>query len=107
MQAVMDAPEGYVVVVREPTRSLEQNSALWALLSEVAESVTWHGRKLSPESWKAIFSAAWKKQDVVPGIDGGFVVVGQSTSSMSKREFSELIELINAFMAEQNARIAA
>lgn len=105
--AVMAAPDGYVVAVGEPKRNLEQNALLWALLSEVSESVIWHGRKLSPDAWKNIFTAAWKKQDVVPGIDGGFVVLGVSTSSLSKREFSELIELISAFMAEQRGRIAA
>ena len=56
--------------------------------------------KLTDE-WKDVFSAALKKQKVVPGLDGGFVVCGQSTSRMSKREFSDLVELIYAFGAER------
>ena len=74
------APAGHCVTVSEPTRTLEQNAALWSKLGEIAAQVVWHGRKLSPESWKTIFTASLKKQDVVPGIDGGFVVMGTSTS---------------------------
>lgn len=32
----------------------------------------------------------------------GFVVLGQSTSKMSKREFSDLVELIMCFGANHN-----
>lgn len=112
VQAVHDAPEGYAVTIGEPTRNLEQNALLWSLLSEISQQVVWHGRKLDAESWKHVFSSALKRQDVVPNLDGtGFVVLGQSTSRMSKREFSELIELIYSFGAEHgvafNDRMAA
>lgn len=100
-QACLSAPDGYVVEIKEKTRSLEQNSLLWALLTDVSRQVEWYGRKLSPENWKHIFSAALSKQDVVPNLDNnGFVVLGQSTSKMSKREFSDLVELINSFGAQ-------
>ena len=89
------------VVIKEPTRTLEQNSALWPLLAAISEQVDWYGQRLTPEEWKDVFSAALKKQKVVPGLDGGFVVVGASTSKMGKREFSDLLELIFAFGAEK------
>ena len=96
--ACRNAPAGYVVEIKEKTRSLEQNSMLWALLTDVSRQVDWYGRKLSPENWKNVFSAALKKQDVVPNIDGdGFVVLGQSTSKMGKKEFGDMIELIQSF----------
>ena len=98
---ILAAPEGYVVTLAEPTRSLDQNSLLWPLLTEVSKQVDWHGNKLTADEWKDVFSAALKKQKVVPGLDGGFVVCGQSTSRMSKREFSDLVELIYAFGAER------
>lgn len=101
VQAVQNAPEGYAVIVKPPTRNLEQNALLWALLADVSEQVVWHGRKLEPEAWKHIFTSSLKRQDVVPGLDGGFVVLGLSTSQMSKAEFSDLIELIHAFKAQQ------
>lgn len=103
-KAVMEAPDGMVVEIKEPTRNLEQNAKLWAMLSEVARQVEWYGRKLTAEDWKHVFTASLAKQDVVPGIDGGFVVLGKSTSNMSKREFAELIELIYAFGAERGVK---
>ena len=98
---ILAAPEGYVVTLAEPTRTLDQNSLLWPLLNEVSNKVDWYGNKLTADEWKDVFSAAMKKQKVVPGLDGGFVVCGQSTSRMSKREFSDLVELIYAFGAER------
>ena len=97
----LTAPDGWVVSVSEPTRNLEQNAKLWAMLAEVSEQVEWYGTKLSSEDWKYVFTAALKKERVVPGINGGFVVLGQSTSKMNKAEFSELLELIYAFAAEK------
>lgn len=94
--------EHYLIVkIEERTRSNDQNSKLWAMLTDVASQVIWYGRYLSEESWKHIFSAALKKQETVPGIDGGFVVLGQSTSKMKVGEFRDLIELIYAFGAEK------
>lgn len=98
--AVQAAPKGWVVRISEPTRSLDQNSKLWPMLTDVAEQVEWYGKKLTEWEWKDVFTAALKKSKVVPGIDGGFVVLGQHTSAMSKAEFSELIELIYSFGAE-------
>ncbi len=102
VDAVRNAADGMVVTVAEPSRNLEQNAALWAILSEVSEHVVWHGRKLSPEDWKHVFTASLKRMDVVPNLEGtGFVALGLSTSKMSKREFSDLLELVNAFAAER------
>ena len=111
---ILAAPEGYIVTLAEPTRTLGQNSLLWPLLTDVSKQVDWYGNKLTADEWKDVFSAALKKQKVVPGLDGGFVVCGQSTSRMSKREFSDLVELIYAFGAGrgvvfsgQSERVAA
>lgn len=103
---VMEAPEGYVVTIGETTRTLEQNSLLWPLLTEVSRQVDWYGQKLQPDEWKDVFSAALKKAKVVPGLDGGFVVCGQRTSKMGKREFSDLVELIYAFGAERGVEFS-
>ena len=96
-----------VLEVRPETRSLAQNARLWAMLGEISAQVDWYGRKLSGEEWKHVFTAALKKQDVVPGIDGGFVVLGKSTSRMTKGEMSELQTLMEAFGAEKGVRFAA
>jgi hypothetical protein len=95
----------HVVLEAKPkTRSLEQNARLWAMLSDISEQVVWHGRKLTADEWKHVFSAALKKQDVVPSIDGGFVVLGQSTSKMTVKEMCDMQELMTAFAAERNVK---
>lgn len=105
IQAVKDAPDGWVVRVTEPTRSLEANAALWAMLNDISEQVIWHGRKLDSESWKHIFTSSLKKMDIVPNLDGtGFVALGLSTSKMTKSEMSNLLELIQAFGAQHNVK---
>lgn len=103
-QDVASAPDGWIVTVSEPTRSLDQNALMWPLLDDIARQVEWYGNKLTPDEWKDVFTAALRKEKVVPGINGGFVVLGQRTSKMGKREFSELVELIYAFGAERGAR---
>ena len=47
------------------------------------------------------------KQDVVPGIDGGFVALGKSTSNMTKPEMCELQDLIEAFGVQQGVKFTA
>lgn len=96
------APDGWIVEIKPSTRTLEQNARLWAMLSDISKQVDWYGRKLSSEEWKCVFSAGLKRQDVVPGMDGGFVVLGQSTSKMSRTELSSLIDLISAFGSQHN-----
>lgn len=106
-QAVQEAPEGYAVTVGEASRTLEQNARLWASLGEVSRQVDWYGRKLSPEDWKHVFTSSLRKLDVVPNLDGtGFVALGLSTSSMGKRELSDLLELIYSFGAERGVVFA-
>ena len=102
MQCLLNAPDGYCVEVKPKTRSLEQNSRMWAMLGDISKQVEWYGRKLTPQNWKDIFSASLKKQEVVPGLEGGFVVMGQSTSSMTIAEMTELQELMMAFASQRN-----
>ncbi|POU43925.1 hypothetical protein C3374_22630 [Pantoea sp. PSNIH4] len=94
------------IIIQEDTRSLAQNRMLWACLRDVSQQVVWYGKKLDSDSWKNIFSASLKGQETVPGINGGFVVLGQSTSKMRVSEMRDLIELIHAFGIEHNVRFS-
>lgn len=104
LESLQDAPDGYVVTINEPTRNLEQNAALWAALSDISRQVEWYGQRLTPDEWKDVFTASLKRQKVVPGLDGGFVVCGLSTSKMGKSEFSQLLDLAYAFGAEKEVK---
>ena len=83
-----------------PLRSIEQNARLWPMLRAVSQQVIWHGQRLNEWEWKDVFTAAMKRQRVVPGLDGGFVVLGEHTSRMSTEQMSDLMMLIEAFGAE-------
>lgn len=107
LKASLIAGKRMVLTLAPETRSLAQNARLWAMLSEISEQVDWYGRKLSPEEWKHVFSASLKKQDVVPGLDGGFVVLGLSTSKMTRAEMSDLQTLMEAFGAQQGVKFSA
>jgi NinB protein len=101
LKSALQAERRWVLTVKPATRSTKQNARLWAMLTEISEQVDWYGQKLAPEEWKDVFSAAMKRSKVVPGLDGGFVVCGQSTSKMTRAEMSEMQEMMAAFGVEK------
>lgn len=74
------------------TRSLQANRKMWATLRDISEQVEWYGKRLTSDEWKQMITAAIKKQEVVPGIEGGFVILGQSTSKMTIAQMNDVIE---------------
>lgn len=95
------APTGTRIEFKAAKRTIPQNSRLWAMLSDVARQLPWHGIKLSPSDWKLIFLDALKREvRMVPNIDGnGFVNLGRSSSDLSKEEMGGLMDLISEFGA--------
>ena len=74
------------------------------MLRDVSKQVVWHGKKLSDEDWKCVFSASVEQQRAVPGLDGGFVVLGVSTRKKSKKWFNDMFEVMEAFAAEHQVK---
>jgi hypothetical protein len=97
LEAVSQAPEGWVVEIGPNKRSTEQNRFLWAALHDIANQKTWCGMKMEAEDWKHLFTAAREGQRFTRGLEGGVVVLGTSTSKMTKEEMSELLESIIAW----------
>jgi len=100
----VDLTAGWTWTMREEVRSDAQNRRMWAMLRDISRQVEWYGQKLSDEDWKHIFSASVQKQRAVPGLDGGFVVLGISTRKQSKAWFNDMFEVIEAFAAERAVR---
>lgn len=100
------APSGTRIEFKAARRSLDQNAKMWALLTEVAQQVRWHGIKLTRDDWKLIFLDALKREvRMVPNIDGNsFVNLGRSSSDLSKHEMMDLIEIILAFGASHGVQ---
>ena len=97
------APDGFRLEISEPKRTDAQNRLLWPLLTALSTQLKWHGLTLSPEDWKDVMTAGLKREArMVPNMDGnGFVALGMRTSTMTKAEFSELIELLHVFAARE------
>ena len=103
-EKALSAGKAMELVLRERRRSTDQNRKLWPMLADVSKQVQLciNGAMVwaEPEDWKDVFTAALKReQRMAQGIDGGLVILGARTSKMRKAEFSELIELIYAFGA--------
>lgn len=91
----------------DETRSAAQNRKMWAGLHDIASQVAWpqfeaDGQirvgRMDAESWKCVLTAGLSKsQRMAQGIDGGWVMLGQSTSKMQKRRFAELLDLAQHF----------
>lgn len=101
------APDGWIVRVSEPTRSLDQNAAQWPILEEFSEQLEWpvNGMmsRLSKEEWKDILTAAFRQESprVAMGLNGGVVMLGQRTREFGKREFSDWLEFLHATAIER------
>lgn len=102
MRAVESAPLGAQFDLVDDPRTLAQNRLMWALLTDVSDQVTHGGERWEPEAWKACFmKALGLKLRFMPSLDGQSVVaVGYQSSRLDKEKFSELIESIYQFGAE-------
>lgn len=96
---IATAPVNTRVELKAARRSLDQNSAMWAALTEIASQLEWHGQKYTAEDWKDYMMHALKRARWMPSEDGGMVPVGMRTSDLSKEEMGDLLTLIHAFAA--------
>lgn len=109
----LQAGKSLVLTLTEETRSNEQNAILHAVLTDIANQVDWHGKKLSADIWKRLCVASWLREKnqnpvLIPALDGsGFDVVYEKTSKLTTTQCSELIEWCFAFGAEHGVKFRA
>jgi hypothetical protein len=104
---VDQAKAGSRIEFKGPKRSNDQNGAMWAMLGDITDQLTWSGRKLDDESWKLVFLDALRRSmsddrqamDLVPNLDGtGFVdISGKHSSDLEHEEMRDLLTIIRAF----------
>lgn len=100
---------GAVEIIVRPVKSrrtLEQNAKLWAMLGDISRQVDWpvNGvmQKLDSEDWKALMTAAARQEiRMAQGINGGVVMLGESTKRMTVAELGDVIECTYAFGADK------
>lgn len=103
VQAVIEAAPGSVVTVGPASRSKDQNAKFHAICTDLAKSdMKWAGKCRDPDEWKVLLvsghTAATKGEiDFVPGLEGEFVNVRESTARMSVSRAASLITYALAF----------
>lgn len=100
------APPLSIVNIKPETRSNEQNSLFWALLSDISRAKP-EGRRHSPEIWKCLFmSACGHAVQFENGLNGQPFPVGFRSSRLSKSQMSDLIECAREYAARHSVLLS-
>jgi hypothetical protein len=99
------------IVIKDLDRTSDQNRALHAMLTDIANQVEHAGKKWDVLIWKRLLTAAWLREageapQMIPAIDGkGFDVIYERTSKLTVKQCASLLEWITAFAAEHQVRL--
>ncbi|MDK4703864.1 recombination protein NinB [Rhizobium sp. CNPSo 4062] len=103
ISALRSAPEGSAMTIGPATRSLDQNAKFHAICTDIAKShMTWAGRRRDADEWKVLLVSGHTKAtagevEFVPGLEGEFVNIRESTAQMSVARAASLITYAIAF----------
>ena len=112
MRWLANVPNGTRIEFKAAKRSLPQNDRLWAMLTDVARQKEHNGRRYTTDQWKVLFIsghaiATGIPTEVVPGLEGEFLNIRESSAKMSKRRMNSLIEYTTAWCIGNNIRLSA
>lgn len=104
--------DGRAVIVeyRLETRSDAQNRLLHALFGDTAKQAAWAGKPRKPAQWKHLFvsghTVATKEEvEILPGLEGEFLNIRESTAGMGKQRMASLLEYVMAWCADNNVEL--
>jgi hypothetical protein len=105
-------PDGHMMVLQERTRSLNQNALLHHLFGVASKQATYMGRQFSVAQWKVLFVsghaiATGIGADVIPGLEGEFCNVRESSAQMGVGRMNSLLEYVQAWFVENNIPLSA
>ncbi|MEG2265714.1 MAG: recombination protein NinB [Acinetobacter sp.] len=106
----LDQNSPLVLTIQERTRTLEQNAKLHAMLSDISRQHAYLGKKRNVEFWKGLFVSGWQiatnqNPEIVPGLEGEFINIRESTATMGVRKLSEVIEYIYAYCSMNGIKL--
>lgn len=107
VQGVQRAPAGWVLELRAPKRTDDQNRALWGLLAQIQKQRPTHnGVPMTQELWKATFMDALNSEcTIMPKLDGKGYFPMHSTSRLTKTQFADLLTLMIAWATGEGLTI--
>jgi len=111
IHGVRTAPQGYAVRIGEPKRNEEQSSLFHALCTELAKKkVEFQGKPRSKAQWKVLFIsghaiATGLGAEILPGLEGEFVNIRESSADMAKSRISSLIDYTQAWCATHGVEL--
>jgi hypothetical protein len=100
-----------VVEAKREKRSLDQNAKFHALCEDIAkQKIEWAAKPRTAAEWKVLLvsghaMATKEGAEMVPGLEGEFVNLRESTAKMSKQRSASLIEYTLAFCAHNGVRV--
>lgn len=97
-------PVGTRIEFKETKRSVPQNDRFYAMLTDIAAEMKKRGRDHDVAQWKTIFLAAFGHEvKFLPSLDQKtFIPLGHSSSDLSVKEMSDLMEWMASWAAENN-----
>lgn len=109
--AIGEAPDGYVVEIKEPTRNLEQSAKFHAMCGDISRQKPFAGQMRKPEQWKVLLVsghaiATKQGSEMVPGIEGEWCNLRESTAKMSTKRMASLIEYVNSYCVENDIMLS-
>lgn len=105
---ISQQPLGTRVEIKGRSRTDEQNRAIHSLVGQILKQRPTHcGIVMDMASYKAIFMHGLGREiTMLPALDGkGLVPLGLSTSALSVSDFSDLVEFVLAWAANEGLTI--
>ncbi len=108
IRALMALPDGHTATFAPPTRSGGQNDFFHSICSDIAKSgFEWAGKPRKPEEWKVLLVSGHTKAtqgevEFVPGLEGEFVNIRESTARMSVKRAASLLEYALSWCADHH-----
>ena len=108
LDCVQNAPTGYCVAIGEETRSQEQNRLMWPLIADIQAQVPDTATYSADDMKLRFLHSLGQEMRFLPELEGGGMFpVGQRSSTLSKSQFTALIELMFAYGARHGVRWSA
>ena len=99
------APDGWISRVGEATRTDRQNRLMWPLIKDLQEQVPDFGLHSADDMKLRFLNALGVEMRFLPALEGaGIFPVGMRSSTLSKSQFSALIELMFAAGATRGVK---